>query len=319
MKQITILSSALLLALVLSCQKEKFPTEQPENKPALEWRSDPISIDVDLLNRINLALEAEGKNYRAVMAEYITSGENGGDPGRTVVFSDRSPNLLRLFPDFVPFDSRRSPWSGPVDGANDNITYLIDQVDAATPNGLSGASTTAAIQRAVDTWDEAICTDLELTRNPDDGLDYGIVAWVLGLGGGPYPNADIIHAGFTDINFCCGIVAATVYINFVDSEGNYTDINNDDRLDAAIREIYYDPSWHWAIDNHIDVETVALHEMGHGLSQGHFGEWFRTDANGQFHFSPRAVMNAGITGVQQSLTGTDMGGHCVNWGEWPHQ
>ena len=51
---------------------------------------------------------------------------------------------------------------------------------------------------------------------------------------------------------------------------------------------------YWNDRSTYDIETVALHEAGHGLSQGHFGKAFRTVKNGKLHFSPRAVMNAAI-------------------------
>lgn len=65
-------------------------------------------------------------------------------------------------------------------------------------------------------------------------------------------------------------------------------------------------------------ETVALQVGGHGLGQGHFGKLFRTEANEKFHFSPGAVMNAGYTGVQTTISQSDNGGHCSNWSEWPN-
>ena len=91
------------------------------------------------------------------------------------------------------------------------------------------------------------------------------------------------------------------------------------RFDVAFREIYYNDNFSWAANgtNHIDVETVALHEAGHGLSQGHFGSAFRS-ANGKLHFSPSAVMNAAYSGVQLDIGKTDNAGHCSNWGSWPN-
>jgi hypothetical protein len=65
------------------------------------------------------------------------------------------------------------------------------------------------------------------------------------------------------------------------------------------------------------VESVVLHQTGHGLSQAHFGTLSQTDKNGRFHFSPRAVMNAGYTGVQQRIGRTDNAGHCSLWADWP--
>jgi hypothetical protein len=67
------------------------------------------------------------------------------------------------------------------------------------------------------------------------------------------------------------------------------------------------------------VETVALHESGHGLSQAHFGKIFLTNAIGLVHFAPFAVMNPVITRQADELTGSDLAGHCSLWGSWPHQ
>jgi hypothetical protein len=66
------------------------------------------------------------------------------------------------------------------------------------------------------------------------------------------------------------------------------------------------------------VETVALHEAGHGLSQAHFGTVFQKN-DGSIHASPRAVMNAFYLAPQRSLLGTDNAGHCSNWGNWPQK
>ena len=106
----------------------------------------------------------------------------------------------------------------------------------------------------------------------------------------------------------------------------FTDIDNNGRADTAFREIYYDPFVGffgpprvWADDgvSNIDVETVALHEIGHGLSQAHFGKVF-FDNKGNLKFAPKAVMNAVYVGPQRTLLGTDGGGHCANWANWPN-
>ena len=65
------------------------------------------------------------------------------------------------------------------------------------------------------------------------------------------------------------------------------------------------------------VEAVALHEIGHGLSQGHFGNIFIKN-NGSVKRAPAAVMNPFILGQTRTLLGTDNGGHCSNWGSWPN-
>ncbi|MCH7860473.1 MAG: hypothetical protein IH998_02015 [Proteobacteria bacterium] len=142
--------------------------------------------------------------------------------------------------------------------------------------------------------------------------------FLLGGGGGPFPAADIVHAGFgtivDPIFLPPPIIAAAFTFIFLPP----TDIDNNGKIDVALREIYYTFNFPWGINTNfpIDVETIALHEAGHGLSQAHFGTLFQTDKNGKFHFSPRAVMNAGYTGVQQQLARTDEGGHCSNWASW---
>ena len=66
-----------------------------------------------------------------------------------------------------------------------------------------------------------------------------------------------------------------------------------------------------------NVGEIALHEAGHGLSQAHFGKVF-IKKTGAIQFAPQAVMNAVYVAPQQSLLGTDNGGHCSNWAEWPN-
>ena len=149
---------------------------------------------------------------------------------------------------------------------------------------------------------------------------------ILGFGGIFAFFADITHGGFLAGPFFDAlapdgsgfILGVTFTFGFVDIAGNFTDIDNNGKLDTAFREIYYNDNFPWAINGNFDVETVALHEAGHGLSQAHFGEAFRTVSNGKLHFDPRAVMNAAYSGVQQSLAGTDNGGHCSIWGSWPN-
>ncbi len=62
---------------------------------------------------------------------------------------------------------------------------------------------------------------------------------------------------------------------------------------ARISEIYWSGSYYWSMTGQggVDVETVSLHEAGHGLSQAHFGKIFASGGNGKLHFSPLAVMN----------------------------
>ena len=87
---------------------------------------------------------------------------------------------------------------------------------------------------------------------------------------------------------------------------------------SIFSEVLYNGRFSWNINGNVDVQTIALHESGHGLNQGHFGKAFLTNSNGKIHFAPRAVMNAAYSGIQQDLTGTDNGGHCGIWASWPN-
>jgi len=284
------------------------------------------SLDAALLSfgdRLNAALEADGSNVRLGVVEYLTASD---EVGRTVFFRDVGNKQLAF--DFVPGDPRRTDWSGSV-GPGDDITWASDMVEGDAGPGL--LATQGAIARAMATWQIATCSELPLTGLTPGG-DLGVLQYLLpallgfgqegDIGGSPDVAADVVQAGFdtgVDAILPPPIIAATFTFRFVDPGGNSTDIDNNGKFDAAFREIYYTDNFPWGIDTNfpIDIETVVLHETGHGLSQAHFGQLFQTDANGKFHFAPRAVMNAGYTGAQQELAGTDDAGHCSLWGSWP--
>lgn len=261
--------------------------------------SDSIEDQIrNMVNNVNAQLEANGAEYRLEQADYITQ-DGANEVGRTIFFNDVGNKQLAS--QWVKGDVRR--------GGFTDIAYLVDGVDAAP--GLSIATTTAAIDRAMTTWDNVQCSDIPITNLGVVPADVGFVQFLSGLGGLPFPLFDITHAGWLPL--APGVLGVTFTFNFVGG-----DTNGDGKADTAFREIYYNVNEPWGIDTAFpfDVETVALHEAGHALSQAHFGKLFRTDKNGKFHFAPRALMNAGYTGIQQRVKGTDKGGHCSIWGSW---
>ena len=282
---------------------------------------------VAVMDAVNTSLEAQGADYRVAIAEFITAA-GSGEAGGTVL--SKITGNKQLTGDFVPFDQRRA-WSGPASGAIDNITFAIDQsvnasgtVDAVPPTGgLTAAQTTAAIVRAMTTWEAVTCSTLGLTRVSSGPIDLGVVAAQNRLGGSGFVAADLQHAGWRDINFAGGVLGVTFTFIFGQNVGSPpvfvpSDVDNNGKADVAFREIYYDPSWNWADDGvaDIDVESVAVHEAGHGLSQGHFGKvWLKND--GTLDASPRAVMNALYAAPFRNLAGTDAAGHCSIWQTWP--
>lgn len=323
MKKITIMILSILSAIVLfSCSNTLSPIAGDA-----ETGNSHLSISSSAKNTtgeeegtvssffvaINEKLEADGANYRASMADIYTDAASGQN-GRIIYANDRAK---KLDAHFVPGDPRR-------DGRT-NITWAVDQVEAGTESGLTPAQTNTAITNAMATWDNVQCSTIPLTKVPDWGLDLGYVQFLLGFGGVQGYLADITQAGWLPGDFFDAlepggsgyILGVTFTFIWVGADGP-TDINNDGKIDVAFREIYYNDLFYWSTNGNIDVESVALHETGHGLSQDHFGAIFRTDANGKLHFAPLAVMNAAYTGVQQQLTGTDIGGHCSIWGNWPN-
>jgi hypothetical protein len=258
----------------------------------------------------NAALATQASGVRIGTMEWITSVDGGEEGGQIVFFNDRGNKELASH--FVPGDPRR--------GGRTNITYLVDQ-SGDTSDPTATGQTEAAIDRAMATWDGETCSTLNMTKNVDTGADPDFADELLGFPDGTGGSgADIVHAGWVPAGiFPSSFIAVTFTFVFVDGTGDPTDIDNNKRGDVAWRETYYNDEFVWRINGNIDVETVALHESGHGLSQAHYGELFQTTSNGQFHFAPRAVLNAGYTGIQQALTGTDRAGHCANWGSWPQR
>ena len=155
---------------------------------------------------------------------------------------------------------------------------------------------------------------------------YAFISELFGFRGSYDYVADVVHAGWMGGGFfdllaregSTYILGVTFTIIFTDDAGNPTDIDNNGKLDVAWREIYYNDAFRWADGRHYDVETIALHEAGHGLSQAHFGQAFLDAGTGDLHFSPRAVMNAAYSGIQTAITETDNAGHCSNWAGWPN-
>jgi hypothetical protein len=274
-----------------------------------------------LLVKANRQLAARKLNFRIAYAEYYTKAESGR-VGQQIFAFDRGNKHFGI--SYVPGLERPS-------GATNEIRYLVDQSDGATGTApvLSSAQTEAAIDRAMATWGNVRCSNLDIGKVPDTGADPDVFDGLVGFGGIGTPFADITHAGwyppaFFDLIAPDGsdfIIAVTEFFIFVDEDGNPTDLNRDGELDFAFAEIYYNDAFAYGIDTSspIDVESVALHESGHGLGQAHFGKIFQTTANGKFHFAPLAVMNAAYSGLNQDLLGTDKGGHCSLWASWPQR
>ena len=317
MKRRCLLGFAALVAVTFTaCQDVAVAPDQPDVLQARKsaapssFAADPADAILAFGEDVNAQLAAAGSDLQLGLVEWYTGAD---EAGRTVFFSNVGNKQLTF--QFVPGDPRRL-WSGA--GPGDDITWASDLTQGDAGPGLGATQT--AIGSAMATWDGARCSVLPLTLLAPGG-DIGFVEFLVsgGASGFPGPVADVTHGGFftpVDGILPPPVIAAAFTFFF----SGPTDIDNDGNPDAALREIYYTGNFPWGINTNfpIDVETVALHEVGHGLSQAHYGKLFRTDKNGKFHFAPQAVMNAGYTGIQQSLAGTDNGGHCSMWAMWPN-
>ena len=281
----------------------------------------PAQADIyTLVDGANAQLAANGRNYRIGVAEYSTSLE-ANELGRTLLFSNRGNRQLAF--DFVPGDPRRTAagWGD----AGTNITFAIDDVNLTADIG----SELAEMRAAMATWENVTCSTIRLIDRGNTGVDVGAVQQIFGFGGTGGVAADVQHAGFLPPGFflllgSSNILGVTFTFIWVDDLGNPTDIDRNGVGDAAFREIYYNDGFTWETDpndqpgdGRFDLQTVALHEAGHGLSQDHFGDGFIA-RNGRIQVAPLAVMNAGYIYGQQQLAGTDRGGHCSNWASWPN-
>lgn len=316
----TISLKFLILALVLvSCNKDS-EIEQGDLNPQ-ELQVEPLYRDlgskfkgIDITNYgITKRKAGEPRTISLYSAEYITDASSG-ESGNTIFFMNignrRTPS------DFSP--------SNTLNGTEDIFYYI----DTSRPSeDLDIATSTNAISRAMGTWDDVECADPNLVQIPSDSnFSTGLVASLIGLESDIPVLTEVNHVGWMGADFFENVLGAgasnrvlgVTFLFIWTEDGNPQDTNNDGRPDAALREIYYNDAFLWSDDaTGINIETVALHEAGHALSQAHFGKAFRSGGNQKLHFSPRAVMNAAYSGVQTEIQETDNAGHCSNWASWP--
>ena len=306
-----LLTYALLVGVLLGCEK---------NDPKLESEISSVKAKASLPTSTQMPGLEFSDNVALFSAEYITSNESGA-VGNTIFFGEFDKGNKQLSSDFVPGDPRLGGYS--------NIFYAVDEAEATATNqtiGLSAAETEDIIDRAMATWDGVNCSDLGITKfdevsdigqvqaffnDPDpDNFEFGVIPLPIVLHSGILPGSFFDQLAPGGSQFILGVTFTLVFTG--------SDIDNNNKSDVAIKEIYYNDNFNWNDGTTYDLETVALHEAGHALSQAHFGKAFSSGGNGKVHFSPRAVMNAAYSGVQTKIVKTDKAGHCSNWSQWPN-
>ena len=317
------LSGLLVLgALALAaCQDSVSPPSSPE-KPTPTFTKAPTGDPAVIakMEAINRNLRARGLSLAVEEIDFFTIG------------GERPSNRIHAQPfRWVAFDARRL-------AQGNDITYLVATNRATTESGLTAARTTAAIVRALNTWnaDEAVTPDIVQRAYPggdvtifDEQVDAAAGTRFddfKNQPGNPFA-ADIVNAGWLARAYFetvggpgggRGILAFSVTFIFLNDDGSPADIDGDNRLDTALNEVYYNNTFGdphsdranrpWGIDIGglgIDVETVGLHENGHSLGLGHFGP------------PPDAVMNPVYAGIRQLPFSADDAGMSAVWNSWP--
>ena len=274
---------------------------------------DPYTLET--MEEYNGGLKALWMDIQVEQIEVLTLGD--GHPNSRL---HRQPFR------WVAGDSRR-------DADGSNLTYLVDQAGLAG-SGLDAAAAEAAIDRAMDSWASIPCfaDKVGMVKRADTGADPDIFDGLLGYGGlGDYRSAAIVHAGWMPPSFFDAVsgpgsgetvLAFSVTFIYIGADGKPTDINKDRYLDTAANEIYYNEAFSWLIGSSlggdtgstddigisfgIDLESVAMHEVGHSLGIGHIGAPLE------------ATMNPVYTGENQTLAPLDGAALCTVWGHWPN-
>lgn len=276
----------------------------------------------EFMSAINTALSGQGILLEKI--EFLGMGEEG----RTLTFfSDRGNKQLTS--DFVPNDFRN------VGGTA--VPYWIDDMELGTSSGMTEQETFDAIVDCMAIWDAETCSQgLDIPFLGTSGMDVGLIQLFMGYGGfdGIIPGT-ILHGGILPPSFFediiglgggSGTIGATftfIWLNFED--GQPSDIDGNGKDDVAFREIYINDNFnfqdapnHELFEGVVDFETIVLHEVGHGLSQGHFGMAFPDNGHFNIHFAPAALMNAVYSVPRREVTQTDQAGHCSIWADWPN-
>lgn len=289
------------------------------------------------LEKSNAEMAIDGLEYGIGMIETLVV-PGSGEKGRTIVA--RNVGNKRLNAQFVYADPRR--------GSRPYITYLVDVSDGVTRSGLDAAATEPAVDSGMATWSQAI-PSVPIVKLADLGEDYDRFDLILAvysilfgktcvredfppgrllgnpdMDGNGTVDIDIIHGGwlpacaFSWMKGGDSILAVTVTWVYLDQDLKPSDINGDGRSDVAFREIFYNDRFQWGVSgaaDTVDVESIALHEAGHGLSIAHFGTVFVTD-DGTWLAKPTAVMNPVYQGVRQNLYGIDKAALNASWRAW---
>lgn len=282
----------------------------------LPYGDGPVSPVLDSINQV---LASRGLNVQIERAEFVVANKAGAAASGQVIFAnDRAKQLTSRW---VVGDERRG-----ADG--DHINWLAVDPFMGANTSAGPQDVTASIASAFGTWDNQTCSTLDIDEREWGGTTFPSAILDFGIPADPF-EANINIIGFlpgTLFDAVLGdgssesVLGVTFSFVFINPDETPTDINHDGRDDTAFKEMWFNNDFTWTtsgLGSDIDVETVALHEIGHAFEMGHFGKIFGTLGNLKLHVAPRAVMNAVILGTLRSPLGTDNASFCSSWASWP--
>lgn len=243
---------------------------------------------------------------------------------------------------YVHGDVRRHAQDG------SQLYYRIDLTEL--PPGFTAEETETAIESAVATFNDVSCSDLELVRVGADEppTDLGLTEHLLGFGGSADPATDITFAGWVPPEFFAALgdpgangqmvpvvfdadeTSLVVGYEALTAPEQFSDVDHDRNADLFATELYFNAAATFTTDADagnslfvIDLESVALHELGHALGIGHFGRTqIVLDENGDFvdvSVNPNSspMMNTNNYLTNREVSGSDRAWFCniyANWG-----